>query len=88
MSQLPGFSKAFTALASTRCFPCCLTTLSIHLGRHTSFAWFASGLRTLDDVRARKGGLKLSTAQEIGLKFYDGGQHHLSKLLVLDASLL
>ncbi|KAI9459348.1 hypothetical protein HD554DRAFT_2206999 [Boletus coccyginus] len=41
------------------------------VGRHTSFAWFASGLRTLDDVRARKGGLMLTTAQEIGLKFYN-----------------
>lgn len=60
--------------------------LRIHSGRHTSFAWFASGLRTLDDVRARKGGLKLSTVQEIGLKFYDGGQYHLSDLLVLDTS--
>ncbi|KAG9308110.1 hypothetical protein JVU11DRAFT_12542 [Chiua virens] len=41
------------------------------VGRCIAFAWFASGLRTLDDVRARKGGLKLSTSQEIGLKFYD-----------------
>ncbi|KAG6374231.1 hypothetical protein JVT61DRAFT_4890 [Boletus reticuloceps] len=41
------------------------------VGRHTAFAWFASGLRTLDDVRAGKCDLKLSTAQEIGLKFYD-----------------
>ncbi|KIK98285.1 hypothetical protein PAXRUDRAFT_824032 [Paxillus rubicundulus Ve08.2h10] len=41
------------------------------VGRQTAFAWFASGLRNLDDVRARKGGLKLTTVQEIGLKFYD-----------------
>jgi DNA polymerase lambda len=31
-----------------------------------------AGCRTLDDVRAGKGGIKLSTAQEIGLRFYDG----------------
>ncbi|KIJ18088.1 hypothetical protein PAXINDRAFT_71726 [Paxillus involutus ATCC 200175] len=41
------------------------------VGRQTAFAWFASGLRNLDDVRARKWGLKLTTVQEIGLKFYD-----------------
>ncbi|KAF8841652.1 hypothetical protein BDN67DRAFT_900977 [Paxillus ammoniavirescens] len=41
------------------------------VGRQTAFAWFASGLRNLDDVRARKGGLKLTAVQEIGLKFYD-----------------
>lgn len=44
-------------------------------GRHTAFAWYASGLRTLDDIRARKGGLKLSMAQEIGLEFYDGEKY-------------
>ena len=31
-----------------------------------------AGCRTLDDVRTGKGGIKLSTAQEIGLRFYDG----------------
>ncbi|KAF9239466.1 hypothetical protein BU15DRAFT_46657, partial [Melanogaster broomeanus] len=41
------------------------------VGRQTAFVWFASGLRTLDDVREGKGGLKLSTVQEIGLKYYD-----------------
>ncbi|KAH0833829.1 hypothetical protein J3R83DRAFT_10993 [Lanmaoa asiatica] len=62
--------KAFMVLACPTAFPYWLTMLSIHSGRHTAFAWFSSGLRTLDDVRTRKGGLKLSTAQEIGLKFY------------------
>ncbi|KIJ61681.1 hypothetical protein HYDPIDRAFT_42398 [Hydnomerulius pinastri MD-312] len=41
------------------------------VGRQTAFAWFSSGLRTLDDVKSRKGGLKLSAVQEIGLTFYD-----------------
>jgi len=34
--------------------------------------WYNNGCRTLDDIRARKGGIKLSTVQEIGLRFYDG----------------
>ncbi|KAF8548405.1 hypothetical protein OG21DRAFT_1423134 [Imleria badia] len=55
-------------VAATRIFQ---GIYGIRSGRHTAFAWFASGLRTLDDVRARKCGLKLSTVQEIGLKFYD-----------------
>ena len=31
-----------------------------------------AGCRTLDDVRNGKGGVKLTTVQEIGLRFYDG----------------
>lgn len=34
--------------------------------------WYNNGCRTLDDVSARKGGIKLSHVQEIGLQFYDG----------------
>jgi DNA polymerase lambda len=34
--------------------------------------WYNNGCRTLDDIRARKGGIKLSPVQEIGLRFYDG----------------
>ncbi|KZT68564.1 hypothetical protein DAEQUDRAFT_745631 [Daedalea quercina L-15889] len=40
------------------------------VGRHTAFKWYANGCRTLDDVRARKGGIRLSPCQEIGLKYY------------------
>jgi len=61
--------------------------LIIHSGRHTAFAWFASGLRTLDDVRARKGGLVLLTAQEIGLKFYNGEYYYLSDLRAFHISI-
>ncbi|KAI6113449.1 hypothetical protein EDD16DRAFT_1484052 [Pisolithus croceorrhizus] len=39
--------------------------------RSTAFAWYASGHRTLDDIRARSKSLRLSPAQEIGLKFYN-----------------
>lgn len=34
--------------------------------------WYTRGCRTLDDVRTRKGGIRLSEAQEIGLKYYEG----------------
>ncbi|KAI6003223.1 hypothetical protein F5J12DRAFT_783656 [Pisolithus orientalis] len=41
------------------------------VGRSTAFAWYASGHRTLDDIKANSKSLRLSPAQEIGLKFYD-----------------
>ncbi|KAH7911258.1 hypothetical protein BJ138DRAFT_1006996 [Hygrophoropsis aurantiaca] len=41
------------------------------VGRSTAFMWYASGCRTLDDIKARKGGIKISTVQEIGIRFYD-----------------
>jgi DNA polymerase lambda len=53
-------------------------------GKETAFQWYKTGLRTLDDIRARKGGLVLSKAQEIGLRFYDGlspGNINLPQLL-------
>ena len=34
--------------------------------------WYNCGCRTLEDVAARKGGIELSAAQEIGLRYYDG----------------
>ncbi|KAJ8584729.1 hypothetical protein M405DRAFT_746520 [Rhizopogon salebrosus TDB-379] len=41
------------------------------VGRQISSMWYNNGCRTLDDIRARKGGIKLSPVQEIGLRFYD-----------------
>ena len=41
-------------------------------GQSIAYAWYFAGCRTLDDVRKRKGGIKLSSVQEIGLKYYDG----------------
>ena len=41
-------------------------------GQTIAYRWYASGCRTLDDVRAGKGGVKLTPAMEIGLRFYDG----------------
>jgi DNA polymerase lambda len=45
---------------------------ALFAGQKIAFQWYACGCRTLDDVKARKGGIKLSAAQEIGLRFYDG----------------
>ncbi|TFK36111.1 hypothetical protein BDQ12DRAFT_714349 [Crucibulum laeve] len=41
------------------------------VGRSTAFKLYAAGCRTLEDVKAGKGGVKLSPAQEIGVRFYD-----------------
>ncbi|KAG1807102.1 uncharacterized protein BJ212DRAFT_765242 [Suillus subaureus] len=41
------------------------------VGRQIAHMWYNNGCRTLDDIRARKGGIKLSHVQEIGLHFYD-----------------
>ena len=43
-----------------------------NLGPSIAHQWYLAGCRTLDDVRTGKGGVKLSTVQEIGLQFYDG----------------
>ena len=42
------------------------------IGRSTAHKWYNRGCRTLDDIKAGKGGVKLSHAQQIGLDFYDG----------------
>ncbi|KAL4263453.1 DNA polymerase beta [Pleurotus pulmonarius] len=41
------------------------------VGQSTAQKWYANGCRTLEDLKNGKGGVKLSSAQEIGLKFYD-----------------
>jgi DNA polymerase lambda len=41
-------------------------------GQSTAFKWYSAGCRTLDDLTAGKGGVTLSTVQEIGIHFYDG----------------
>ena len=50
-------------------FPLCSSAWP---GQSIAYAWYFAGCRTLDDVRKRKGGIKLSSVQEIGLKYYDG----------------
>lgn len=44
----------------------------VSAGQSTTFKWYASGCRTLDDIKSGKGGVKLTPAQEIGVRFYDG----------------
>ncbi|KAI9058672.1 hypothetical protein FKP32DRAFT_1596984 [Trametes sanguinea] len=40
------------------------------VGLSTAFKWYNNGCRTVEDIAARKGGIKLSTEQKIGLKYY------------------
>lgn len=40
------------------------------VGPHTAHSWYVRGLRTLADVRNRVGGIELSAAQELGLRYY------------------
>ncbi|KAI0686927.1 Nucleotidyltransferase, partial [Cytidiella melzeri] len=37
----------------------------------TAYQWYVNGCRSLDDVKEGKFGVRLSSAQQIGLKFYD-----------------
>ncbi|KAA1474125.1 Nucleotidyltransferase [Dentipellis sp. KUC8613] len=41
------------------------------VGQHIAYMWYSAGCRTLDDIRERKNGIKVSDVQEIGLKYYD-----------------
>ncbi|RPD63457.1 hypothetical protein L227DRAFT_572605 [Lentinus tigrinus ALCF2SS1-6] len=41
------------------------------VGRNIARMWYNSGVRTLEDVASRKGGIELSIAQEIGFKYFD-----------------
>ncbi|KAF8651065.1 hypothetical protein AX16_004928 [Volvariella volvacea WC 439] len=41
------------------------------VGRSTAFKWYANGIRTLDDLVSGSFGIRLTPAQEIGLKYYD-----------------
>ncbi|KAI0744452.1 hypothetical protein C8Q76DRAFT_699578 [Earliella scabrosa] len=42
-----------------------------NVGINIARMWYNCGCRTLEDVAARKGGIELSAAQEIGLRYYD-----------------
>jgi len=42
-------------------------------GQSTAYQWYATGCRTLEDLVIGKYGIKLSSVQEIGIKFYHGG---------------
>lgn len=53
-----------------------LDLLSSPLGQSTAYAWYFGGCRTLEDIKERKGGIELSQAQVLGLKYYDGALSH------------
>ncbi|KAJ7832829.1 hypothetical protein B0H13DRAFT_236665 [Mycena leptocephala] len=41
------------------------------VGQSTAYQWYAAGCRSLDDLKAGKGGVTLTPAQKIGIQFYD-----------------
>ncbi|KAF7795787.1 hypothetical protein EIP86_006954 [Pleurotus ostreatoroseus] len=41
------------------------------VGKTTAYQWYHAGCKTLEDVRAGKGNIKVSPAQMIGLRYYD-----------------
>ncbi|KAJ7658507.1 hypothetical protein B0H17DRAFT_1096959 [Mycena rosella] len=41
------------------------------VGQTTAIMWYAAGCRTLEDLKAGKGGVVLTPAQKIGIQFYD-----------------
>jgi len=41
--------------------------------------WYSRGLRTLDDVKTKKGGIRLSPAQQLGLKYYNDLQERMTR---------
>lgn len=49
-----------------------LCYLYVVLGQQTAMKWYVNGCRTLDDLRAGKGGVNLTEGQKIGLEFYEG----------------
>ncbi|KAF7369789.1 DNA polymerase lambda [Mycena venus] len=41
------------------------------VGQSTAYQWYAAGCRSLDDLKAGKGGVTLTPAQKIGIEFYE-----------------
>ncbi|KAJ7630120.1 DNA polymerase lambda, partial [Mycena polygramma] len=41
------------------------------VGQTTAYQWYAAGCRSLEDLKAGKGGVTLTPAQQIGIQFYD-----------------
>jgi hypothetical protein len=74
MWLLLGSFKAYTALVGSRLSYThfMLDEWMTCLGQSTALQWWSAGCRTLDDLREGKGGVKLTSVQEIGLLYYDG----------------
>ncbi|KAG8743848.1 hypothetical protein FRC10_011315 [Ceratobasidium sp. 414] len=49
------------------------------VGPQTAYSWYVRGLRTLADVRNRVGGIVLSSAQELGVKYYGDLQRRMPR---------
>lgn len=47
-------------------------SLTVPIGQQTAYQWYAAGCRSLEDLKAGKGGVTLTPAQKIGIEFYDG----------------
>jgi DNA polymerase lambda len=50
-------------------------------GMKTAYMWYNAGARTLEDVLAGKGGVKLTAQQEIGIRYYDGKSAYLPQAI-------
>ena len=57
----------------------CTSMLINAVGKTTAHKWYINGCRTLEDVKAGKGGIELHSAQKIGLQYYDGNYVALRK---------
>jgi Fingers domain of DNA polymerase lambda len=83
MSQPSNFLREYTALVGDSYFVVDSPSPFILLGQSTAYAWYLAGCRTLQDVKQRKGGIHLSQAQVIGLKYYDGALSHATRYITL-----
>lgn len=83
MSQPSNFFKEYMALVGDGYFALDFPSSSVLLGQSTAYAWYLAGCRTLEDIKQRKGGIKLSQVQVIGLKYYDGALPHATRCIAL-----
>lgn len=44
----------------------------VRTGVKTAYMWYSAGARTLGDLLTGKGGIKLTSQQQIGIRHYDG----------------
>jgi len=49
------------------------------VGVKTAHMWYSAGARTLEDVLAGKGGIKLTAQQKIGIRYYDDINERMSR---------
>lgn len=89
-----GVGRFYVLLLNTPLHPtdvsCCIPPISrmVRAGVKTAYMWYSAGARTLEDVLAGRGGVRLTAQQEIGIRYYDGksayflwANHELSRIL-------